>query len=51
MPNVIVAGFSILVFSQLLPTVYFGLLTGPAMAIALVADLTLMLLCTQAVRS
>ena len=38
----IVFGFSILVFSNFLPTIYFGLLTGLAMAIALLAALTLL---------
>ncbi|MBE9535883.1 MAG: RND family transporter [Proteobacteria bacterium] len=37
---VIVIGFSILVLSNFIPTIYFGLLTGLAMAIALLADLT-----------
>jgi predicted RND superfamily exporter protein len=39
---VFVMGFSILVFSNFIPTIYFGLLTGLAMAIALVAALTLL---------
>lgn len=38
----IVIGFSILALSNFLPTVYFGLLTGLAMLIALVASLTLL---------
>lgn len=38
----IIAGFSILVLSNFNPTVYFGLLTGAAMAIALVSNLTLL---------
>ena len=38
----IVFGFSILVLSNFLPTIYFGLLTGLAMAIALLAALTLL---------
>ena len=38
----IVFGFSILVLSNFLPTVYFGLLTGLAMSIALLAALTLL---------
>jgi len=37
---VIVIGFSILILSNFIPTIYFGLLTGLAMAIALLADLT-----------
>jgi len=39
---VIIAGFAVLVFSEFLPTVYFGALTGLAMAIALLANLTLL---------
>ncbi len=39
---VITVGFSILVFSNFIPTIYFGILTGLAMIIALVADLTLL---------
>ena len=35
-------GFSILVLSSFVPTIYFGLLTGLAMLIALVANLTLL---------
>jgi predicted RND superfamily exporter protein len=35
-------GFSILVLSSFVPTIYFGLLTGCAMMIALLADLTLL---------
>jgi len=38
----IILGFSILAFSSFLPTVYFGLLTGLAMLIALLAALTLL---------
>ena len=38
----IIFGFSILVLSNFLPTIYFGLLTGLAMAIALLATLTLL---------
>ena len=38
----IVFGFSILVLSNFLPTIYFGLLTGLAMSIALLAALTLL---------
>ena len=38
----IIAGFSILVFSNFIPTILFGLLTGLAMLIALVLDLTLL---------
>ena len=39
---VISVGFSILVFSNFIPTIYFGLLTGLAMIIACVANLTLL---------
>lgn len=35
-------GFSILVLSNFVPTIYFGLLTGAAMVLALVANLTLL---------
>ena len=38
----VVFGFSILVLSNFLPTIYFGLLTGLAMSIALLAALTLL---------
>ena len=38
----IIFGFSILVLSNFLPTIYFGLLTGLAMSIALLAALTLL---------
>ena len=38
----IIIGFSILVFSNFWPTIYFGLFTGLAMLIALVAALTLL---------
>ncbi len=38
---VITIGFSILVFSDFIPTVYFGLFTGLAMIVALIADLAL----------
>ncbi len=39
---VITVGFSILVFSNFIPTIYFGLLTGITMIIALLADLFLL---------
>ena len=39
---IIVVGFSILAFSNFLPTVYFGLLTALAMLLALIANLTLL---------
>jgi len=38
----IIFGFSILVFSNFIPTIYFGLFTGIAMCIALLAILTLL---------
>ncbi len=38
----IIIGFSILVLSSFIPTIYFGLLTGLAMVIALLAALTLL---------
>ncbi|ERS14687.1 efflux RND transporter permease subunit [Alloalcanivorax xenomutans] len=39
---VIIAGFSILAISNFNPTVYFGLLTGLAMLVALLSNLTLL---------
>ena len=38
----IILGFSILVLSNFLPSIYFGLLTGLAMFIAMFASLTLL---------
>ncbi|WP_404368660.1 RND family transporter [Marinobacter sp.] len=38
----IIMGFSILVLSNFIPTIYFGLFTGFAMAVALLASLTLL---------
>jgi hypothetical protein len=38
----IIIGFSILVLSNFMPSVYFGLLTGLAMLVALLAALTLL---------
>ena len=38
----VVIGFSILVLSNFIPSIYFGLLTGLAMVIALIAALTLL---------
>jgi hypothetical protein len=38
----VIFGFSILTFSNFLPTIYFGLLTGLAMSIAFLAALTLL---------
>lgn len=39
---IIICGFAILTFSSFMPTIYFGLLTGLAMLVAVVADLTLL---------
>jgi len=39
---IITAGFSILVLSNFIPTIYFGVLTGFAMVFAMVANLTLL---------
>ncbi len=38
----IIIGFSILALSNFIPSIYFGLLTGLAMVIALIAALTLL---------
>jgi hypothetical protein len=38
----VISGFSILSFSNFVPTVYFGLLTALAMALALLANLTVL---------
>ncbi len=38
----IMLGFSILALSQFIPTIYFGLLTGTAMLVALLANMTLL---------
>ena len=38
----IIFGFSILVMSNFIPTIYFGILTGTAMFIALMASLTVL---------
>ncbi|MBW2367785.1 MAG: RND family transporter [Deltaproteobacteria bacterium] len=38
----VIAGFSILVLSNFIPSIYFGFLTGIAMLIALIASLTLL---------
>ena len=35
-------GFSILVLSKFIPTIYFGILTSLAMLVALVANMTLL---------
>jgi predicted RND superfamily exporter protein len=39
---IITSGFSILVLSNFIPTIYFGFLIGLAMIFALVANLTLL---------
>jgi predicted RND superfamily exporter protein len=39
---IITSGFSILVLSNFIPTIYFGFLTGFAMIFAMVANLTLL---------
>ncbi|GAB4358851.1 MAG: RND family transporter [Gammaproteobacteria bacterium] len=44
---IITLGFSILVLSNFIPTIYFGVLTGLAMVVALVANLTLLPLLIQ----
>jgi predicted RND superfamily exporter protein len=38
----VIIGFSILALSSFIPTIYFGLLTGLAMTVALIANLTLL---------
>ena len=40
----IIVGFSILTLSNFIPTIYFGLFTGLAMLIAMIANLTLLAL-------
>ncbi|MCK9455497.1 MAG: RND family transporter, partial [Sulfurimonas sp.] len=40
--TIIMVGFSILVLSNFLPTIYFGLLTTIAMFMAIIADLLLL---------
>jgi hypothetical protein len=39
---IITSGFSILMLSNFIPTIYFGLLIGFAMVFAMVANLTLL---------
>jgi predicted RND superfamily exporter protein len=39
---IIISGFSILTLSNFIPSIYFGLFTGLAMAVAMVANLTLL---------
>ena len=38
----IIFGFSILVFSKFIPTIYFGIFTGIAMLLAMISVLTLL---------
>jgi predicted RND superfamily exporter protein len=38
----IIGGFSVLVLSQFIPSIYFGLLTGLAMFVAILSSLTLL---------
>ncbi len=38
----VIAGFSVLIFSNFIPTIYFGILTSIAMGTALLANLTLL---------
>ncbi|NIP16444.1 MAG: MMPL family transporter [Pseudomonadales bacterium] len=38
----VIIGFSVLVFSNFVPTIFFGVLTAAAMALALIANLTLL---------
>ena len=46
----ITVGFSILAFSSFIPTVYFGVLTGFAMLVALMSNLTLLPACIMIVK-
>ena len=46
----ITVGFSILAFSSFVPTVYFGVLTGFAMLVALMSNLTLLPACIMIVK-
>jgi hypothetical protein len=39
---IVIAGFSVLALSNFIPSILFGLLTGLAMFMALVANLTLL---------
>jgi predicted RND superfamily exporter protein len=39
---IVMVGFSVLVFSNFVPTIYFGILTALAMALALLANLTVL---------
>lgn len=47
---IITAGFSILVMSNFMPTIYFGVLTGVAMIFALLSNMTLLPLLLQRFR-
>jgi len=47
---VIILGFSILALSNFMPTIYFGLFTGLAMAVAMFANLTLLALLLMTIR-
>lgn len=47
---IIVLGFSVLALSNFIPTIYFGLLTGLAMILALLTNLTLLPLLLRRVR-
>ena len=47
----IMLGFSILVLSRFVPTIYFGLLTGLAMVVALLANLTMLPILIRAFRA
>ena len=47
---IIIAGFSILTLSNFMPTIYFGLLTGVAMAFALLSNLFLLPLLLKRIR-
>ncbi len=44
---IVIIGFSILALSNFKPTIYFGLFTGLAMAVAMIANLTLLALLLQ----
>jgi len=47
---IVTAGFAVLVLSNFIPTIYFGLFTGFAMLFAMIANLTLLPLLLVAVR-
>ncbi|WP_291316724.1 MMPL family transporter [Desulfuromonas sp.] len=46
----VIMGFSILALSNFVPTIYFGLFTGLAMAVAMIANLTLLALLLMRIR-